>query len=146
MYFVQLSNPKAAGCRVKPSECPLVSCSKTLRQDQGVLTEVSLIFRPVNLEKLTPGRLIYPLSADYVLRSPELLRQSAQPAGPRPEDSSVSRPPHRSHIRGPDLPGAHVPPRPPGDPVPEHIRWVQGHDKAALGLPVLAGIVPWRPS
>lgn len=117
---------------VKQAECPLVSCSKTLWQDERIVIDIFLLFWAPSW-KSEPHRLTHPSSAVSVLRSPELVCQSAQPAWPRIEVSVISRPPHRTNIWGSYLPGTDVPPRPSGDPVQERIRSVYiQHNETAL--------------
>lgn len=120
---------------VKQAECPFVSPSKTLWQLEGILIDTSLLFWAPSW-KTDPHQLIYPASAVSVLRSPELVCQSAQSARPRVEVSFISRPPHRTNIRGPYLPGTDVPPRPSGEPVQEHIRSVYSDENGPLGVTV----------
>lgn len=112
-----------------------MSCSKTLWQLERILIDTSLLFWAPSW-KTGPHRLIYPPSAVSVLRSPELICQSAQPAWPRFEVSFISRPPHCTNIRGPYLPGTHVPPRPSGEPVQKHIRSVHSDQNEALSVTV----------
>lgn len=132
MFFLFLTKFLSFKNWVKQVKCPLVSCSKTLWQLEGMLIDTSSLLRAPSW-KTDPCRLIYPPSAVSVLRSAELICQSAQPAWPRFEVSFISGSPHRTNIRGPDLPGTDVPPPPSGEPVQEHIRWVCRDWKKALG-------------